>query len=400
MPLAPNSAMDYIYANRDLYLNFLLEIEIQFGTSEYLRYCLDSSSLLTDSGSKTWTPWPIDFEDLVQRLTEIDPVLQLQIFDPDDIEAGTLKRLVQSERILSRSICRIWMVIKDPNPNTTVPVTGPTTINGTLEFASDTYLRFGDKINLKSTVGTPQIWTFEVTGHSGNNILIDNSYGAIPYDASMVVEVPYYKDSSTWIKYFEGTLDATTMGENTIQLSLKTNNDKLKVLVPKVRYSLHCPYITGDSNCTFFSSPIVTEAVGTIVSYSGKTLVVSMVGATINTNNAGSVTWPPVGGFPFIGKPQSERYWAGGGAMILSGNARGVVRGIRDCAWDGVNNRFTLTLDRTYTGSVTAGTVRLLPSCSRTPEDCTNRFSNENNYGGQSSLIRSVGGLNVVRRLP
>lgn len=398
MPKTPSAVLTYLQDNNDIFVNFLLEIEINFGGSlEYFRFCLDSTPLVSDSGAKTWTPWPIDFENLVQRLSQIDPVLELQIYDPDDGEIGAIKRLLQQEKILSRAILRLWMVVKAPYSGVTQAVTGPSTITNTLTFASDSFLRFGDMITLAG-FSDGSSYDFEVQGFSGNNILIDNNE-PITWESGIVVQKPMYKDSTTWARYYDGGLDASVIGENSVQLSLKTNNDKLTQVAPKVRYSLHCPYITADANCTMYSSNMIKEANATIISYSAKTMVIAMTGASLWINTGSSSTIWSDGLLPIAGKPASESYWAGGGIMVLTGNAKGIIRGVRACTWDNSTKRFTLTLDRNYNGSVNSGVVKLLPSCSRNATDCSNRFANGDNFGGQSSLIRSVGGMNVPRRL-
>lgn len=371
---------------------FLFRITVPLGsTTEYFRYCIDNIPRLTDSGAVTWTPWPIEVSDFITRLTASQSPTKITFFDPDDSSIpGSLKSLIQNEKILNRARFEMWLVFGDPSANVTQDASSftgsPKTV---LEFAhaSPHGLGIGDFVSVSD--GSGEYHKFQVVNVVGDVVTVDNTSATTFTDPTPTVRKPFFKDSGTWYKLFSGMLRGAEIGESVTVLNVQPESDLLDFPIPRVTYSFPCPYVTGDVNCIRKASSIVYEATFTVQSVSGTTLnVITPTGIK-----------PTGATLPITGATDAQTLWKLGIAVFQTGDLVGTIRNITGCSKMESVVGYVLTLDKPVRGSYTSGTVLLRANCSRSYEDCKARFNNSVNFGGVQSIVRAAGGINAPRQL-
>lgn len=378
--------------NTGIDISFLFRITVPLGsTTTYFRYCIDNIPRLTDSGAATWTPWPIEVSDFITRLSSSQSPTRITFFDPDDSSIpGSLKSLIQNERILNRARFELWLVFGDPSANVTqdaLSFTGSPKSVLTFPAPPPHGLGVGDFVSVDD--GTGVFHKFQVTSVVGDVVTIDNNTSLSFADPTPTVRKPFFKDSSTWYKLFSGMLRGAEMGESTTVLNIQPESDLLAFPIPRVNYSFPCPYVTGDVNCLRKSTAIVYEATFTVQSVSGTTLSV------INPTGI-----KPTGAtLPIPGATDEQTLWKLGIAVFQTGDLVGTIRNIVGCAKMTGIAGYVLTLDKPVRGSYTSGTVMLRANCNRSYEDCKARFANQSNFGGVQSIVRAAGGINAPRQL-
>jgi len=354
----------------------LFEVSYKLGnTTSYIRHSIDNFPLVDSSGN-AWSAWIIDTQEFISRLNESTQPTEITIFDPEDTSLpGRFKSLLQYEKILNRATFNLWLVFKDPSPNITQQTisTSVTTNSTTLNFSSAHQLNIFDRIEIFD--GTAYV-EHRVISVSGNSLTTDKA-STIPQVTT--VRKPYFKDNTTWHKKISGKLRGASYAEGFTVLKISQESDLLTFDIPNVTYSYQCPYKPGDSNCIRKTTPIIVNDTYNVVSTNGNQVIVQGNTVFPGTNND---------------------YWSLGSMSGLTGSISGIIRSIRKTTVNSpVAGQITLITDQPILGNITSGTVELHFNCNRSFKDCKDRFSNNINFGGLQTIVRSVGGINVPRQI-
>jgi len=278
----------------------------------------------------------------------------------------------------------MWLVPLGVRDNTfTTCKIHSTDLNKVVNFAGNPGLGVTDLIEVGDSNGNYAGEVIAVTMNgAAEEIEVDyGGNGPQTLNQNATIKIPFYKDRQFWVQMYVGKLNTASPGESGVSIELQSEVDFLSGEIPKVTYSYTCPYNTGDIHCSRITSNFVKSATYDVISGSGKTITVD------NIQPSGTVV-PPAGATDLA-------YWTMGLCTFKTGGLSGLYRIIRSCVQNGTG--YDLTLDRAIPGSISSGTAELKPNCNRTFKDCKDRFTNNVNFDGKQSIIRSVGGLNVPR---
>lgn len=117
MPVLSTALRNYLKSSKLMEPRVLFQIETNLGDSSplVLRYSTDNASIIYDG--VTWSPYPVETQDFIQRINDGSNLLEMTMFDPEDVNLpGPIKQLLQYENILGRSIFKLYLVFMDEIP--------------------------------------------------------------------------------------------------------------------------------------------------------------------------------------------------------------------------------------------------------------------------------------------
>lgn len=196
--------------------------------------------------------------------------------------------------------------------------------------------------------------------------------------------VKFSSDTKYEIILFKGRLNEPSATETTVNLGLVTQLNVLKDEVPSVTYSNTCPYTTGDKICIQNDKP--EGGAGFLEANNDKVY-------TCSVDSTGLVV-DLTGGIFLDNGIEINDFWNLGIIEFTEPSLEGTVRSVTDCVNNSTNYR--LTLDDAVTPNLSSVTCVMRANCTRVFTDCKDRMRNEYNFGGMRSLIRVIGGSNIV----
>lgn len=312
MPMT-SALRNYLKASKIAEPRILFEISVALGSTPLvLRYCTDNEAITYNS--VTWSPFPVETQDFIKRMSDGSNLLELVMFDPDDVQMpGPIKALLQYEGAIGRTTFTMYLVFMD-----------------------------------------------EVPGGGG---------------------AKFFENTANTIELYKGGLDTATFNEDAVAFNLENLVDGLDNEMPKAQYTSTCPYRTGDANCTRLAGGL-TPTLQSAENCSATSFPSTSSAVVSDLNSTAG---------------RSATFWTNGIVIFNSGNLRGVVRTITNCAQISPT-QWTLTFDEPISGGVTSMTnigCILRANCVRTYSDCQNRFSNGLNFGGFQSVVKVVGNYTV-----
>lgn len=199
----------------------------------------------------------------------------------------------------------------------------------------------------------------------------------------------FYEDTNYTVTLFKGKLNSPSATESMVNLGMITQFDVLKDEVPTVTYSSTCPYITGDKLCVLMPTQL------SVNNKLDKTVDIASDGLTVTVHQTPTEEDPELGLIK-INNQVVENYWSLGAIIFKDNGLEGYAKSIVKC--EVLYNKYVLTLESQVPTYGSNFEVILHANCTKEFSDCKGRFGNEDNFGGQRSLIRVVGGSNIPLR--